>query len=149
MPYSGSQRHAPILVVGIRRDRVAGQEARRHVDQVRRICRLEAAEERLLCSRQRPIVLLRKYQPSPIAEAVAMLCCCVMLIGMQTAYRMRWLQDQSQGRMGRGMLRTHIDNEFVRIEKCSAFAEIKVPGEGRGRIGHWPLSIPRLICTHS
>src|SRR5499426_2439465 len=41
------------------------------LDAVRRICSIDAAEESLLLSHQRPIVLLRKREPNPIAAQVA------------------------------------------------------------------------------
>jgi hydrogenase maturation protein HypF len=41
------------------------------LDAVRRICSIDAAEESLLLSHRRPIVLLRKCEPNPIAAQVA------------------------------------------------------------------------------
>ena len=68
------------------------------------------------------------------------------------------LQDDAQHAVRRRMLRSHVDDEFVRIEigLLGSF-EIEV-GKRVGRevvravvlaIAHCPLSIPRLICTHS
>ena len=42
-----------------------------HLDAVRRLCHLDAAEESLLASRQRPIVLLRRREDAPVAPSVA------------------------------------------------------------------------------
>ena len=56
------------------------------------------------------------------------------------------LQDDAQHSMRRRMLWAHIDDEFVAIEKSFlVFLQLQV----KGGIGHCPLSIPRLICTHS
>ena len=59
------------------------------------------------------------------------------------------LENDAQHTVSGGMLRTHINDEFIRIEKSLvAIPEFKVRNI-RARIAHWPLSIPRLACTHS
>ncbi len=68
------------------------------------------------------------------------------------------LQDDAQHAVRRRMLRSHVDDEFVRIEvRLLGSFEVEV-GKRVGRdvvravvlaIAHCPLSIPRLICTHS
>src|SRR5581483_7771160 len=76
-------------------------------------------------------------------------------------------QDDAQNAMGRRMLRPHIDDQLVRIEK-RLLGSVEIKRRECFRIGHlgcWccyvnlcvpcgershcPLSIPRLICTHS
>ena len=64
------------------------------------------------------------------------------------------LQDDAQHAVRGGMLRAHVDDEFVGIEKGLLVVfefEMGSPVGIRstGSVGHCPLSIPRLICTHS
>src|SRR6185437_11401889 len=61
------------------------------------------------------------------------------------------LEDDALHAVGGGVLRPHVKNQFVGVEECMlALVEIEMGGACRpGRFGHWPLSIPRLICTHS
>ena len=61
-------------------------------------------------------------------------------------------QDDAQHAVGRGMLRAHVDDELIGIEEgLVGITEFQVRNVFR-RVRHqdyWPLSIPRLICTHS
>src|SRR5258708_40236332 len=67
-------------------------------------------------------------------------------------------QDHAQHAMGRGMLRAHVDDEFVRIEE-RLVGRVEVENVWIAHcvlLGPWslvsrycPLSIPKLICTHS
>ncbi len=69
------------------------------------------------------------------------------------------LQDDSQDAVRGGMLRAHVDDELVGIEvRPIGSVEIEMGGAEIGNgiregfvfyVCHWPLSIPRLICTHS
>src|SRR5262249_555112 len=71
------------------------------------------------------------------------------------AFRAQYLlavefQNHAQHAVSGWMLRSHINNEFVGIEESLfAFAQFKMRQILSGVGGHWPLSIPRLICTHS
>ena len=72
-------------------------------------------------------------------------------LGAQNFFAVQ-LQDDAQHAMRSRMLRPHIDDEFVRIEiRLLGSIEIRnraVRGVVRA-VFHCPLSIPRLICTHS
>ena len=67
-------------------------------------------------------------------------------------------QNDAEHAMGRGMLRPHIDDELVGIQK-SLIRRFQIQRRECVRIAHyfacflvrcyWPLSIPKLICTHS
>ena len=60
-------------------------------------------------------------------------------------------EDDAQHAVSGGVLRAHIDDELVGIEKCFLVMfqfQVGSPVDGCA-IGHCPLSIPRLICTHS
>ena len=62
------------------------------------------------------------------------------------------LQDDAQHAVSGGMLRAHVDDELVGIEKGFLVLfqfEVGSPVDGSCPVGHCPLSIPRLICTHS
>ena len=62
------------------------------------------------------------------------------------------LQDDAQHAVRGGVLRAHVDDEFVGVEKGLLVLfqfEMGVRSIGRVSVGHCPLSIPRLICTHS
>ena len=71
-------------------------------------------------------------------------------------------EDDAEYAMGRGMLRAHVDNEFIGIKKrlvgrveiqrreCVRVRHyLNLRSGVRDRWHYWPLSIPRLICTHS
>ena len=61
------------------------------------------------------------------------------------------LQDDAQHAVGGGVLRAHVDDELVGIEKGFLVLfqfQVGSPVDGCP-VGHCPLSIPRLICTHS
>ena len=66
------------------------------------------------------------------------------------------LQDDAQHAVSGGVLRAHVDDEFVGIEKGFLVLFQFEVGSPVDRclvegcpVGHCPLSIPRLICTHS
>src|SRR5512146_1793566 len=51
---------------------------------------------------------------------------------------------------GVGAVRRHVKDRLVGVEEgVCALVQVEVGGGGLGGIAHWPLSIPRLICTHS
>ncbi len=65
-------------------------------------------------------------------------------------------QNHAQHAVGRRMLRAHIDDEFVGIKK-RLLGSFQIEMRERAVLFrhslllalHWPLSMPRLICTHS
>ncbi len=56
------------------------------------------------------------------------------------------LENHTQHAVSGRMLRAHVDDEFVGIEKSFL---VLFQFQVGGSVGHCPLSIPRLICTHS
>src|SRR5262249_20226197 len=70
-------------------------------------------------------------------------------------------ENHAQHAVGGGMLRAHIYDEFVGIKKCLVgLAQFEMGDVLLGGfvglhlvhldpVGHWPLSMPRLIWTHS
>ena len=66
-------------------------------------------------------------------------------LGAQNFFAVQ-LEDHTQHAVGRRVLGAHVDDEFVGIEKgFLVLLQFQVGSPVR----HCPLSIPRLICTHS